>query len=232
MSFDCYGTLIDWESGIFEGLKPLLCEAGANPSRDDVLACFARHEAQLEAAYPRLLYPELLAAVYGRIAAHYSAAGSGADRERFGRSVGGWPPFPDSTEALRYLKNHYELVVLSNVDRESFRRSNERLGVRFDAVYTAQDIGSYKPSLENFRYLIERLARRGHSQERILHVAQSLFHDHAPAQQLGLATAWIDRRRGFACWGATMPPAEAVRYDFRFGGVAELVSAHQNERQE
>jgi FMN phosphatase YigB (HAD superfamily) len=113
-------------------------------------------------------------------------------------------------------------VILSNVDRDGFSASNQRLGVSFDAIYTEQDIGSYKPDPRNFTYMMERLAEDGYRKSDVLHVAQSLFHDHAPANAIGLASAWIDRRHGTEGWGATAPPPAGVRYDFRFESLAEL----------
>ena len=127
------------------------------------------------------------------------------------------------------LKQHYKLVILSNVDRASFAATLPRLGVPFDAVFTAQDIGSYKPDPRNFAYLVDRLAAMGIAKTDILHTAQSLFHDHAPANAAGLASAWIDRRQDAAGWGATSPPPPGVRYDFRFPCMAGMVQAHQAE---
>jgi len=129
--------------------------------------------------------------------------------------------------ALQYLKQHFRLIILSNVDRASFQATNARLGVAFDAVYTAQDIGSYKPDPQSFRYLLERLREQGVAREKLLHVAQSLFHDHVPANALGLASAWIDRQHGRDGGGATAPVAGDVRYDFRFTGLGELAEAHR-----
>ena len=152
-----------------------------------------------------------------------------AAHARFGASVPDWPAFSDSAASLRYLRQHYQLVILSNVDRQSFSGSNERLGVAFDAVYTAQDIGSYKPDPANFDYMLAQMAARGVQPGAILHTAQSLFHDHAPAKQRGLATAWIDRRHDQPGWGATAP-SPGARYDFRFTSLADMVAAHQAER--
>ncbi len=120
-------------------------------------------------------------------------------------------------------------MILSNVDRASFAATLPRLGVPFDAVFTAQDIGSYKPDPRNFAYLVDRLAAMGIAKTDILHTAQSLFHDHAPANAAGLASAWIDRRQDAAGWGATSPPPPGVRYDFRFPCMAGMVQAHQAE---
>jgi 2-haloacid dehalogenase len=226
LTFDCYGTLIDWETGIWTALQPLV--AGAL-TREAALAGFGRHETAQEAETPGLRYRELLARVHHRLATEWSVAPNDREAEAFGGSVGDWPAFPDSAEALAYLQRHYRLVILSNVDRASFAASNRRLGTVFDAVYTAEDIGSYKPNPRNFRYLLDALGRAGHPPQDILHVAQSLFHDHAPANACGLASAWIDRRQNRQGWGATPVPASAVRYDFRFASLAELAATHRAE---
>ncbi len=227
LTFDCYGTLIDWESGIYAALQPLLARGAVTADRETVLAIFAQHESAQQRETPDMIYAQLLAAVHRRLAQAWKIAASDADHARFGASVGDWPAFPDSAAALQYLKRHYKLVILSNVDRESFKGSNARLQVEFDAIYTAQDIGSYKPDLANFRFMLDRLGKLGIAKGDILHTAQSLFHDHAPAKSVGLASAWIDRRHESAGWGATMPPPDGASYEFRFVSLAEMVGAHQ-----
>jgi 2-haloalkanoic acid dehalogenase type II len=229
LTFDCYGTLIDWETGILQALAPLLREDRARRPGAAVLADFARHETAQEALTPRMRYSDLLGLVHRRLTAEWGFPASQEADRAFGRSVGDWPAFADSAAALAYLGQFYALVILSNIDRRSFAASNRRLGVAFDAVYTAEDIGSYKPDLRNFRYMIDALGRRGHAASAILHVAQSLYHDHAPANALGLRSAWIDRRQGAAGSGATPPPSAPVHWDFRFGSLAELVEAHRAE---
>jgi 2-haloacid dehalogenase len=229
LSFDCYGTLIDWESGIWAALQPLLDKIAGGLSRETTLTAFARHESAQQAETPRLLYAELLARVHRRLAAEWGAPSDDVADRAFGASVGDWPAFADSAQALAYLQGFYKLVILSNVDRASFARSNTRLGVAFAAIYTAEEIGSYKPDRRNFRYMLDRLAEAGHRPDEVLHVAQSLFHDHVPANRCGLHSAWIDRRQGSEDWGAT-PPAEGARYDFRFASLAELVAAHRAEQ--
>jgi 2-haloalkanoic acid dehalogenase type II len=174
-----------------------------------------------------MIYPDLLAAVHGQLAVEWDVVRNPAEDAAFGRSIADWPAFPDTVEALRYLKQHFRLVILSNVDRTSFRASNDRLGVVFDAIYTAQDIGSYKPDPRNFDYLVDRLREQGTPKEKLLHVAQSLFHDHVPAQAIGLASAWIDRRHDAGGWGATAPVPPDVRYDFRFTSLGALAEAHR-----
>jgi 2-haloalkanoic acid dehalogenase type II len=229
LSFDCYGTLVDWETGICEALVPWLERRGVILSRDHILESFARHEAAQEAETPGMIYSELLTRVHRRLTAEWGVAAGEEEHRAFAASVGDWPPFADTPAALAYLKRHYKLVILSNVDRASFAATNRRLGVAFDAVHTAEEIGSYKPDLHNFHHLIDSLARQGYGRGDILHVAQSLYHDHAPANAVGLASAWIDRRQGARGWGATPPAAAGVHWDFRFASLAELVEAHRRD---
>lgn len=231
LTFDCYGTLIDWETGIFNALKPLLAKLPKPMARDAALENFARHESAQEVETPTMIYAALLSAVHRRLAREWNVSASEGEHEAFGQSVGAWPAFPDSAEALAYLKRHYKLVILSNVDRASFARSNAKLGVTFDAIYTAQDIGTYKPDPRNFAFMIEKLAALGHPKRDILHTAQSLFHDHAPATAAGLATAWIDRRHDQQGWGATMAPPGAPRIDFRFTSLGAMAAAHRDALQ-
>jgi 2-haloalkanoic acid dehalogenase type II len=230
LTFDCYGTLIDWETGILQALAPLRKKDPVERPPDEILASFARHESAQQAETPGMVYSELLARVHGRLAVEWAVAAGEAEHIAFGRSVGDWPAFVDSAPALAYLKQFYKLAILSNVDRASFARSAEKLGNVFDAAYTAEEIGSYKPDLRNFRYMLDALKSAGFAQTDILHTAQSLFHDHAPANALGLRSAWIDRRGSAAGSGATPPPPASVHWDFRFAGMAELVAAHRAER--
>jgi 2-haloalkanoic acid dehalogenase type II len=229
LTFDCYGTLIDWESGIYTGLQPLLKRMEVPLSRDAVLELFAEYESDQEVQTPDMVYSDLLTEVHRRLAQNFAIALPDDAHRRFGMSVPDWPAFADSASSLQYLKKYYKLVILSNVDRASFAGSNRRLAVDFDAVYTAQDIGSYKPNRGNFDYMLGQLGERGIDQARILHTAQSLFHDHAPAKQLGLTSAWIDRRHDQKGWGATMPVGQTDLYDFRFTSMAEMVRAHQDD---
>ncbi|GBQ31377.1 HAD family hydrolase [Gluconacetobacter azotocaptans] len=139
------------------------------------------------------------------------------------------PAFPDTVAALAYLKRHFRLVVLSNVDMASFAATNARLQVAFDAVYTAEDIGSYKPSHRNFEYMLEHLHDLGLSARDVLHTAESLFHDHVPANAFGLASCWIARRYARPGLGATMEPGAMPNVNFRFDSLADLVTAHRAE---
>ena len=230
LTFDTYGTLIDWETGIWEALQPLCSRLAEPPAREEALAAFAQAESACQEAAPGMLYADVLAATHRTLARGWGVEADHAGSVRFGRSVGDWPAFEDAADSLAYLKNRHRLVTLTNCDRASYRSSAARLGNPWDAVLTAEEIGSYKPAAANFEYLIERVeADFGCGPGDILHVAQSLFHDHVPAKRTGLATAWIDRRAGRG-GGATAPPREEVRPDFRFASMADLVARHRAER--
>jgi 2-haloacid dehalogenase len=231
LTFDCYGTLIDWETGLYAALQPLLKRGGVTLQRDQVLEAYARHESSQQAATPQMVYSNLLAEVHRRLASEWNVSADEKEAVAFGQSVPDWPAFPDTAQSLQYLERYYKLVILSNVDRNSFAGSNRRLGVAFGAICTAQDIGSYKPDPRNFVYLIDKVAELGVLKRHILHTAQSLFHDHGPAQAAGLSSAWIDRRHQLEGWGATVPPVGIPKYDFRFASMADMVKAHQAEMQ-
>jgi 2-haloacid dehalogenase len=229
LTFDCYGTLIDWESGIIEGLKPLTSRIRQNPDRDQILTAHARNESSQQSWTPAKRYSELLAIVYRRLAEEWGASVTLAECATYGQSVKNWPAFADSSSALQYLKQHYKLIILSNIDNESFEASSKRLQTDFDAIYSAEDVGSYKPDDRNFNYLLEKLKALGIKKEEILHTAESMFHDHAPANRHGLASCWIYRRHDQKDFGATMNPGKMPAYDFRFNSMADLVQAHQAE---
>ena len=229
LTFDCYGTLIDWESGMVEGLRSLTGRLETSLTRDQILQAHARHESAQQAWTPARPYRDLLAIVYKRLAEEWGIEVSWADCEAYGDSVKDWPAFPDSAEALAYLKSHYRLVILSNVDNRSFAHSQRKLGVAFDAVYTAEDIGSYKPAARNFEYMLENLGGLGVDKGRILHTAESLFHDHRPANAAGLKSCLIYRRHAQSGFGATMDPGVMPHVDFRFDSMADLVAAHRAE---
>jgi 2-haloacid dehalogenase len=225
LSFDCYGTLIDWEAGIAAVLTPWAAEHGVTLTTEQLLERYATAEAQEEERTPAARYPSILGAALASVGEALGVHVTDAERERLATSVPDWPAFPDSADALDELSRRYKLIILSNVDRTSFAGSNARLGVRFDAIVTAEDVGSYKPSRRNFEALLGRARELGVEQGRLLHVAQSLFHDHVPAKSMGLSTAWIDRRGARDGWGATPPPGIGVHPDWTFRSMAELAVA-------
>ena len=203
LTFDCYGTLIDWEAGLLAALREALPAVEA--ADDELLETYADAEAEAErGAYST--YREVLATGLRAVAGAWRTTVPGDAVERFSESVRDWPAFPDSSAALARLVERFRLGVITNCDTDLFAASNERLGVVFDWVVTAEMARSYKPSLRNFQLAFETIPV---PRKRILHVAQSLFHDHAPAQRLGFRSVWIDRRRDRPGGGAT-PPAEAT----------------------
>jgi 2-haloacid dehalogenase len=201
LTFDCYGTLIDWETGLDAAMRAALGEH----DRDELLRLFAHHEHGLEHPYKR--YREVLALTLRAVAADLGVTVTDEQAATFGGSVADWPAFNDSADALRRLQTRFKLAVITNCDDDLFAASEQWLGVRFDHVITAQQVGSYKPDLANFHFAHDKI---GAPKERILHVAQSLYHDHVPAKQLGMTTVWINRRAAAGGAGGATPPADAA----------------------
>jgi 2-haloacid dehalogenase len=234
VSFDCYGTLIDWETGLAAVLGPWARSRGLAIDDEALLAAYARHEERAEAEHPRELYPDILRRSLTGLGHEFGAEVTEEEARRLAGSVPDWPAFADSPAALAALGRRFKLIILSNVDRSSFAGSARRLGaggvsgvsgVSFDSVLTAQDIGSYKPSPANFEALLAEARRLGVGEGRLLHAAQSLFHDHVPARRAGLRTAWINRRHGRSGWGATPAPPAGVTPDWEFPSMAAFAAA-------
>ncbi len=219
LSFDCYGTLIDWETGIWNAFQRIvLLNNRIDLSKEKVLSHFAELEEAQQTNTPSMLYPEVLYNVHQQFAKRNNLrSNEGLDKE-FGNSVPYWPAFADSADALRKLKTKFKLIILSNVNDAGFADSSRQLGVEFDAIYTAEQIGSYKPNPANFEYMLKSVKQTfGINKDSILHVAQSLFHDHIPAKAVGMTTVWIDRQNLSKSdnWGATkvvdaLPRADAI----------------------
>jgi len=226
LSFDCYGTLIDWEAGIAAVLAPWAREQGLGATDEDLLLAYADHDSQVERELPTALYPDVLAEAFRRTGAALGRSVSDSWAGRLGDSVPDWPAFPDSADALARLRRHYQLVIVSNVHRDGFAGSNRRLGGDFSAIITAQDVGAYKPAENHFRALDRALVTLGIERSALLHVAQSLFHDHVPARTEGLPSVWINRRHDRPGWGATPEPSAAWSYDLELpsmGAFADVV---------
>jgi 2-haloacid dehalogenase len=205
LTFDCYGTLVDWERGILDAVRPLLGAHGVAGEDDALLERFARLES---AAQQRTFRPyrDVLREVARGFGRHAGFAPSDAEQDAFAASVGRWPVFPDTVSALQALGGRYRLGIVSNVDDDLFDETAGKLGVRFAEVVTAQQVRAYKPARAHFDEVLRRLDL---PRERVLHVAQSLYHDVAPATALGFTCVWVNRRAGRAGGGATAP-AEAV----------------------
>src|SRR5208283_1979066 len=192
LSFDCYGTLIDWETGLLGYLRPLLRGKGCGISDARILALYSELEPRQQAGHYRS-YREVLAGVVRDFAHELHFEVRPAEAEGLAESMRNWQPFSDAVPGLLRLQSRYKLAVLSNIDNDLFASTAQLLKMRFDAVVTAQDVHSYKPSLNNFEALLRRHAI---PRERLLHVAESLYHDVVPAHALGISTVWANRRQG------------------------------------
>ncbi len=227
LSFDCYGTLIDWETGLWNSLQPLVERSRID--RETALSVFGLIEPEQEHETPTLPYRDILARVHAKLAERWSLKSTDAMDNAFGLSVGQWPPFPDTVEALSYLKRHYKLIILSNVDRQNFTATNKLVRVEFDAICTAEDIGSYKPDPRNFAYLLDTIGKLGLAKADLLHTAQSLYNDHVPAERAGVARCWINRRGDTGKGsGATKAVAHMPKLDFEFPTLGAMADAHRH----
>lgn len=229
LTFDCYGTLIDWETGILAVLRPWAERNRVGASDEELLAAYGEAESAQERETPQAVYREVLRGTMARLARRFGKAASTAEQDALAFSVGDWPAFPDTAESLRALREWHKLMVVSNVDKASFARTAPKLGVRLDGLVTAEEVGAYKPDERMFRRALEVAAGWGIAPAEILHVAQSLFHDIAPAKRLGLATVWVDRREG--CPGGATPRAsDDVAADLRVTSLGKLVEIERRAR--
>lgn len=225
LSFDCYGTLIDWESGMAAVLRPWAREQGLPVSDEDLLLAYGDHEAAVEQKAPATRYPDVLATAFRRTGAGLGAPVSEEWADRLAGSVPDWPAFDDSADALARLARHYRLIIVSNVHRDGFAGSNQQLRGDFAAIITAEDVGGYKPADNHFRALYRTLADLGIERTELLHVAQSLFHDHTVAKRENLRSVWINRRHDRPGWGATSRPTEQWSYDLEFPTMKTFADA-------
>lgn len=221
LTFDCYGTLVDWEAGILSGLRPLLAHYHIVMDDQTILERYGIYESELEAGTFKP-YKEVLRGVVQRFGEDYGFDGT-AHKEVLIDTFDLWRPFSDTVEALKTLKKHYRLAILSNVDDDLFAITAKHLQVPFDAVFTAQQIGSYKPALQNFEYAQARLAVTNADH---LHVAQSLYHDIAPANRMGISTVWVNRRHDRQESSGATPPAEATP-DLEVHDLADLATIRE-----
>ncbi len=221
LTFDCFGTLIDWEAGILKAIRPVLSVHGIRESDEQVLALYGSLEAELESG-PYLTYRDVLRSVMLAVGRHYNINFEEREIERLPGSLAHWPAFPDTPAALARLGEHLTLNILSNVDDDLFEEVRPRLesaGARVDRLISAQLCRSYKPSRRNFNVA---LALLDVPRDQVLHVAQSLYHDIAPARELGLSTVWINRRHNRPGPGATPPTDPAIRPHLELPDLASL----------
>ncbi|KAK2609165.1 hypothetical protein QQS21_002247 [Conoideocrella luteorostrata] len=233
LSFDCYGTLVDWESGIVKALRSLTenlsSDAATKYTAKKLLSRYAYHEGRIQKQYPTLKYPSILEQVYDELAKEMKLQDrvTSQDRAAFGASIGTWPAFPDTIAALNELGKYFKLVILSNVDKESFNNTlaGPLSGVQFDAVYVAEEIGSYKPDLRNFEYLAKHCEEDLHvPRERILQTAYALFHDLTAAKKSGLDVCWIERKPN-AMGGEKEDLEDGIELDYSFRSLKEMALA-------
>ncbi|EIW58493.1 haloalkanoic acid dehalogenase [Trametes versicolor FP-101664 SS1] len=241
--FDCYGTLVDWETGIYTSLKPLFEQAGKPADRLAVIDAFSAVERDLQARFPTMRYSALLAKVHATLEARLqdkptppetsatsepvlsSAHKDSGDAQAFAQSVAAWQPFPDTITALATLSKRYKLIILSNIDGDTIAKTRVVLehGFAFDAVYTAEEVGAYKPAPEMLGFALKRLQEDfGIAQGEVLMTAQSVFHDIIPARGRGMDTAWINRAG--AVTGLEGVKGDEAKYVFpTLGDLADAV---------
>lgn len=218
LSFDCFGAMIDWETGIHSAISPILEAHGVKISRDEILESYGNIEAKLEQG-SYLPYREILQRAMTDIGAKFSIKLNSFETDSLLDSFAEWPPFSDTVESLRKLKSKYTLAIISNVDNELFKLTSRKLEIKFDWITTAEEVGSYKPSLENFHYALRQFKV---SKKHLLHVAQSLYHDIAPANHLGLTTVWVNRRKNKIGSGA--PPPMVAKPSREVTDLSELAA--------
>lgn len=219
LTFDCYGTLIDWETGILKALQSILATHRISTGAETLLKLYSKYEAIYETS-PYRTYREVLRSVTNSISLDLGFTPSEFELNALADAVGSWKPFPDTVEALWSLKSRYKLAVISNIDDAMFGQTAQHLRVPFDAVITAQQAGSYKPALKSFQVALARLQA---TPLKVLHVAQSIYHDHVPAKRLGLTTVRVNRKSRLAGTGLALP-AEAAP-DFEVSDLASLTAA-------
>jgi 2-haloacid dehalogenase len=219
ISFDCYGTLIDWESGILPTLRAVLGNHGQSLPDAAILELYGEFEAEAESG-PYQSYRGVLQSVVRAFADRFHFQASSAEIRSLYESVRAWPPFPDTVPALRELQKRYQLVVISNIDDDLFAETRKHLDVEFDGAITAEQARSYKPSIKSFQMALRTLAL---SPDRLLHAAQSIYHDVAPARSLGISTVWVNRKSARPGIGAVRP--SAGRPDLEVPDLASLAAA-------
>lgn len=230
LTFDMIGTLIDFETGVLDFVRPRLLPRNPNLRDDEILERYARVQSEVRKAEPSLLFSGRMARTWEIMAAEYGVKTTPEEGRLIVQSARNWPAFPDAAAGLAELKRHFRfLVVVTNGDRVSARAMAARLGSPFSEIITEEDMGFSKPDPRAFAWFIAHLERQGVKRERILHVAQSQYHDIGAAKAAGLATAWIYRRHGKQGYGGTQPPERFTTPDFLALGVGELAQRYVAE---
>ncbi len=219
LSFDCYGTLIDWEKGILGALQPVFKAHGTSLSDEETLELYAELEPEVQKEGQYVKYKEVLRKVVRQFGSRLGFTPSEFELNCLVNSLSDWLPFPDTVPALKTLQKSFKLAVISNIDDDLFAFSAKRLQVEFDWVITAEQAKSYKPSRRMFEYAMQKIGR---PPERMLHIAQSVYHDIIPAKAMGLSAIWVDRRKSQRDFGATLPAS--CDSDLEVADLKSLVS--------
>ena len=214
LTFDCYGTLIDWEGGILSALKPLLSRSGTVLPDSELLRLYGRFEREAQGRADFVNYRTVLRMVAKNLSGRLNLDLKPQEENVLSESIADWLPFADTVAALKRLKERFRLGILSNVDDELFRPSQTRMEVPFDWVITSEQLGSYKPAERNF---LQAIAKMEIDPGQHVHVAQSLYHDIVPAGALGIKTVWVNRR------GAASTPTPEATPDLETPDLQTLV---------
>ncbi|CAG1009177.1 2-haloacid dehalogenase [Phycisphaerales bacterium] len=217
ITFDCYGTLIDWEAGILKAIRPILAVHGHAPPDAEIVSTYAQFEAEEEREYKP--YRDVLGGVMNLFAAKYGFSIEDRERERLASSIARWEPFPDTVRALRRLSERFRLVICSNIDDDLFAATHEKLATEFEWVVTAEYCRSYKPDPRHFRVALALLGLRP---DEVLHAAQSRYHDIAPAVRMGFRAAWVNRDSVCENAGVTPCTPSGSEADLTVSSLAEL----------
>ena len=223
VTFDVYGTLIDWEPSIAAFLQAWASENRIVATGDELIMSFDRARAEIQKERPAHLYPEVLRRCFDRISSDYGVAVDSSRREAFSTTPHDWPAYADTQAGLKALQARARIGALSNIDNASLASSCARMNIRFDIVVTAERVGAYKPGGEHFATALADLDAVGIPRQRILHVGQSLRADITPANRLGLKSAWINRPQRLL--GLSGEGAAEAQPDLTVSSLAELLEA-------
>jgi len=222
ITFDCYGTLIDWETGMLAALRPLFCRNGKIIPDAKLLELYGEAEAEIEAG-PYQRYRTVLSETLQAMGRQVGVKVTSEDGRQFPASVALWEPFPDTVACLQALAREYKVGIISNIDDDLFAGTQRKLGVKFDLIVTAEQVQSYKPSLRNFQ---EALRRSGLPRDEVLHAGQSVYHDIVPASFLGIANVWVNRPSIRPGAGAAKP--SSAQPQFEVHDLSELLALMTN----
>jgi len=218
LTCDCYGTLVDWEAGLLPALHRILAAHKKQVDDATLLRLYGDFEQRAEANYQP--YKEVLASVVRQLGDELNFTPTTEQARSLAESLPTWKPWPDTVAALGRLKSRFRLAILSNIDDDLLDATRPKLGVDFDEVITAEQARAYKPSLKIFELALNRIHAPAH---RVLHVAQSIYHDVVPAQAMGLATVWVNRPSARPGVGAVR--AATATPDLTVQSMEELAAA-------